>query len=313
MDDGSPDSSPASRPPRRPVSSRPEDRATPVADAGAEYATYIRATKAQARNTVRIDAGVQEQLVDQSRRTGSTKRPDELVEAIDRALLHQGAARVEPPADEAPGPRPRPRRALAAVGGLAVIACGAGLWSLLHRAEPAPAITTGETSNSAVESPPSPPLARAEAGKTSSSAAVPPPSSPPTRAETEAREALERLRGGLGACIRNGIHSLPGSSPAVPPSLAASKGGAYTPKPAEWRTAVWSCARFRIAGPMSFQVQWQLVKPAAEGLAVAWIDDDGDGAADRALGFHVTLGPRGEPVLGDVGPLPATHPVLAVR
>jgi hypothetical protein len=306
VDDGPPNSGPASRPSGRPLSSRPEDRATPVADAGAEYASYIGATKAQTRNTQRIDAGDLVKLVDQTRRTGATKRSAELSEAIDQGLLRKSAARTEPPADEAPAPRVRPRRALAAIGALAVILTGAVLWSLQRRAEPAPV----PAATMELQAAPSP---SAPAGETSTPPAASASAPPASRAETEAREALERLRTGLGECIRHGIHSLPGTSPAVPSSLSSTKGRGYTPALVEWKTAVWSCARFRVAGAMSFQVQWQLVKAGAEGLAVAWIDDDGDGAADRALGFHITLGQKGEPVLGDVGPLPATHPVVVVR
>jgi hypothetical protein len=303
VDDGSRQSGSANRPSGRP--SHPNDRATPVADPGAEYGSYIGATSPLTRNTLRINDGDLVKLVDQTRRTGATKRSDELVAAIDQGLLHKSAAHVEPPVPEVPAPRVRPRRVLAVIGVLAVIT-SAALWSLLHRAEP-------EQAPMATIEPQAAPNPGPPPGETSRPAAARASSPPPSLAETEAREALERLRAGLGECIRKGIHSLPGTSPAVPSSLAATKGRAFAPALAEWKTAVWSCARFRVAGPMSFQVQWQLVKAGAEGLAVAWIDVDGDGAADRALGFHITLGPKGEPVVGDVAPLPATHPVLVVR
>jgi hypothetical protein len=127
-------------------------------------------------------------------------------------------------------------------------------------------------------------------------------------AEAQARESLERLRTGLEGCIRNGIHALPGGSPAVPSSLDALKDSAYTPAPGDWKTAVWSCAQFQISDPMQFQVQWQLVKPNAEGMGIAWIDQDHDGVADRALGFSITLGPKGAPRVGKIAPIPATTP-----
>ena len=134
-----------------------------------------------------------------------------------------------------------------------------------------------------------------------------------TAAEVHARETLDRLRTGLDACIRNGIHALPGGSPAVPPGLDSLKDGAFTPAPGDWKTAVWSCARFERTEPMDFQLQWQLVRPNAEGMGIAWIDQDRDGVADRALGFSITLGPRGEPTLGEIREIAATTPVSTLR
>jgi hypothetical protein len=63
--------------------------------------------------------------------------------------------------------------------------------------------------------------------------------------------------------------------------------------------------------PMQFQLQWQYVKPNTEGTAVAWIDQDRDGVADRALGFSITIGPSGAPILGDIKPIAAATPVIA--
>ena len=53
------------------------------------------------------------------------------------------------------------------------------------------------------------------------------------------------------------------------------------------------------------------MKPNTEGTAVAWIDQDHDGVADRALGFSITLGPGGAPILGEIQPIAAATPVIA--
>jgi hypothetical protein len=62
---------------------------------------------------------------------------------------------------------------------------------------------------------------------------------------------------------------------------------------------------------MQFQLQWQLVKPNTEGAGIAWIDQDHDGVADRALGFSIALGPNGAPNLGEIQPMAATPPLIA--
>jgi hypothetical protein len=148
---------------------------------------------------------------------------------------------------------------------------------------------------------PAPAAASAAPASTSSAAAA--------RADREAREALERLRTGLVGCIRL-VRGLPGSSPAVPATLAELKGG-YAPSPRDWKTAVWDCAHFEVAAPMTFQIQWQLVRPKVEGMAVAWLDADGDGVADRAYGFRIAFDAKGVMTVGDVAPVDASHPVLA--
>src|SRR6185312_2146996 len=92
------------------------------------------------------------------------------------------------------------------------------------------AVTHGRTQTSAVPLPPATAAAEAAPRPTASPAPQAPPAPPPaaqppaaaapaqpTHAEEQARAALERLRAGLGECIRLGIHGLPGSSPAVPP------------------------------------------------------------------------------------------------
>ncbi len=99
----------------------------------------------------------------------------------------------------------------------------------------------------------------------------------------------------------------------MPTSLAQLKKSAYTPAAGEWKSYAWSCAQFQMSEPMHFQLQWQLVRSNAEGLAVAWIDHDHDGVADRALGFSITLGAKGGPTLGEIQPLAPTTPVVARR
>ncbi|MEO5731524.1 MAG: hypothetical protein ABI134_14560, partial [Byssovorax sp.] len=102
------------------------------------------------------------------------------------------------------------------------------------------------------------------------------------------------------------------SSPAVPPALKLASGAGYAAPPADWKTAVWSCAKFRHDAPMRFQLQWQSVKPTVEALGIAWIDDDGDGEADRALGFRATAKGVRDVDLGEITPM-EMRPVLPVR
>ncbi len=73
-----------------------------------------------------------------------------------------------------------------------------------------------------------------------------------------------------------------------PRDAQLASGAGYTALAADWKTAVWSCAKFKLDAPMRFQLQWQIVKPNVEGLGLAWIDDDGDGDPDRAIGFRAT-------------------------
>lgn len=192
----------------------------------------------------------------------------------------------------------RRRRRWAAMIGGSIVLVAIGVYFAISDTDSAP--EPAASTPSATEAPPPPP--------SPPKAAAPVPS----QAEIEAREALGKLREGMGDCIRHGIGTLPGSSPAIPSSLKLAKAPGYTPGPMDWKTAVWSCARFRLAGPMRFQVQWQLIKPSVEGLGVVWIDEDGDGTADRALGFRATLRARRDPVLGEIGPIEASQTVVAV-
>jgi hypothetical protein len=136
---------------------------------------------------------------------------------------------------------------------------------------------------------------------------------PPVDADTEARLALERLREGVSSCVRDTIRVLPGSSPAVPPTMKRMKGGAYESTALDWRTPVWICSKYKVTGPQRFQIQWQQDKVPSSGMGVAWIDANGDGVADRAFGFKATLKQRGEVEMGEVQAIDATRPVAVAR
>lgn len=196
---------------------------------------------------------------------------------------------------EWPGARDRKRRAMT----LVAIGTAIAMTGLLYLAftEPEPP----------VPAPSSAPLD--EAASPAPVVSAQPVQSP---AEVDARKALGRLREGIGDCVRHAIGSLPGSSPAVPPALKLTSGAGYAAPPADWKTAVWSCAKFRHDAPMRFQLQWQSVKPTVEALGIAWIDDDGDGDADRALGFRATAKGTRDVDLGEITPM-EMRPVLPVR
>ncbi|MEP7127011.1 MAG: hypothetical protein ABJE95_39125 [Byssovorax sp.] len=135
---------------------------------------------------------------------------------------------------------------------------------------------------------------------------------PQSAAEIEARKALSRLRDGMGDCVRHVIGSVPGSSPAVPAAMKQASGAGYTALAADWKTAVWSCAKFHHDAPMQFQLQWQSAKPGAEAVGLAWIDDNGDGEPDRVLGFRATAKGSHDVDLGEIAPM-EMRPVLPVR
>jgi hypothetical protein len=152
---------------------------------------------------------------------------------------------------------------------------------------------------------------------TAASPAAPAPAAPEgpgaagaaSGAEAEAREALSRLREGVVACTRDTLGVLPGTSPAVPPTLAFLKSGAYPSSPRDWAAPVWYCTKFRQSGAQRFQIQWQMTKPSAEGMGVAWLDENADGKADRALGFRATLKEKGKAEVTEVEVIDAAHPV----
>jgi hypothetical protein len=135
---------------------------------------------------------------------------------------------------------------------------------------------------------------------------------PPVLDNRGAPEALSLLREGIRRCVLTALGTLPGSSPAVPARLAQVGGAGFTAPPADWQTPVWKCAGFHVDGPVRFQLQWQLVTPSTAGVAVAWIDDDGDGAADRAFAFEVRLPRKGALEMGDITPADPARPVLHI-
>jgi hypothetical protein len=131
--------------------------------------------------------------------------------------------------------------------------------------------------------------------------------------EGEARRALTRFRDGIGACVRDVIGVLPGTSPPVPNTLKLMKNGVYTSAASDFRTPVYQCAKYAETAPQPFQIQWQLGAPPTGGIGVAWLDDDGDGNPDRAFGFTAKLVKKKEVTLGEIMPLSPVPKVLPVR
>lgn len=226
----------------------------------------------------------------------STSTPSPTSTPLPTAIPPSPARASFPSADaEWPGADDRKRRTRMVIAVAAALAVITILYLVLTESEP-------------------PPPAPVPAAVTVAPPPAPIPSAPKPRspAEIDARKALSLLRDGVGDCVRRAIGTLPGSSPAVPPTMKQTSGVGYTALPADWKTAVWSCAKFRHDAPMQFQIQWQSVKPGAEALGLAWIDDDGDGEPDRALGFRATAKGAHDVDLGDVGPV-EMRPVLPVR
>lgn len=118
-------------------------------------------------------------------------------------------------------------------------------------------------------------------------------------AEAAARAALWRFGEGVRACAVNVIGELPGTAPAIPPSFSQLKAGPYTSGPNDYRSPVYSCTNFRQSEPQAFQIQWQVFKGGNDGMAIAWLDQNGDGAADRALGLRVRFVKKGEVTIGE--------------
>jgi hypothetical protein len=137
------------------------------------------------------------------------------------------------------------------------------------------------------------------------------PTAPPAAsgAEAEARAALGRLRDGIGTCTRDVIGGLPGTTPPIPLAFATLKSGPYKSVPRDYRSPVFSCAKYRESEPQRFQIQWQLVTRPSEGRGVAWLDDDNDGKPDRAFAFSAKLLAKNKVELGEVVPI---DPVPAV-
>lgn len=158
--------------------------------------------------------------------------------------------------------------------------------------------------------PPSSPGAAVAASGSSPSSPGGAPAAPATGPEAEARAALGRLRDGIGACVREVIGVLPGTSPAIPAHMATLKTTAYQSVPRDYRSPVWSCTKFRENEPQRYQIQWQLVTRPSEGRGVAWLDDDDDGRPDRAFAFRAALTGKKEVELGEIGPITPVPPVM---
>lgn len=137
------------------------------------------------------------------------------------------------------------------------------------------------------------------------------PTAPPaTGADAAAKAALERFGEGLKKCVAETIHVLPGTAPAVPSSLAWLKKGPYQPGIRDFESSVYTCSRFKLTDPMPFVFQWQSDDAKGKkGAAIAWIDENGDGTADRALGFTATLEKRNVAVIGPIESFDATRAI----
>jgi len=167
----------------------------------------------------------------------------------------------------------------------------------------------------------SPPATESALPSASPSASTPeiPPSTSASSAlslspsDQQAVAALEKLRSSISACVKERIHGLPGTSPAVPESLAWLKSGPYAPLRRDFSSPFFSCTEFKLEAPMPFMLQWQVDKPGAEGTGVAWIDDDRDGKAERAYGFSGKLKSKDEIELGPVGPIDPSRKVQRGR
>jgi hypothetical protein len=280
------------------------DRPTPIVDISRE----VEASRHNTRETARLRTSQITRLVDQTRA--------EVKAEIEKAAPARAAApEAAPTGPAAPLPPPRPRRLglPLALGALVVLGAVVLAYTRTHRPQtppPAPSMGVEPTPAPTPAPTPTPTLAATAAP----SAAAPPVAAPPApAADEQARQALERLRTGLASCIRNRSHTLPSSSPAVPPSLVNLKEGPYTPSPGDWKPYAWACAQFQMSEPMNFQIQWQLIKSNAEGVALAWIDQDHDGVADRVLGLSVKLDSKGKLALGEIQPMPVTTPSTAAR
>jgi hypothetical protein len=209
--------------------------------------------------------------------------------------LREDLTNVSPPSMESPRVGVNVIILIAAAASFTV-ALALGVWLLLFRKGEEPPVAAPQPS----------------AGLVHPASSIPKPP-PAVDVDTEARQALERLRDGVQSCVRDTIRVLPGSSPAVPPTLKRMKDGAYESTVADWRTPVWICAKYRVSGPQRFQIQWQQEKVRSAGMGMVWIDANGDGVADRAFGFRATLKKRGEVEMGEIQAIDAARPVATVR
>lgn len=126
-------------------------------------------------------------------------------------------------------------------------------------------------------------------------------------ADKKAIAALEQLRDGIAACVKDTIKVLPGASKPVPDSMAWFKHGPYSSLKRDWISPFFSCTRFKMEEPMPFMIQWQVDKPNKQGTGVAWVPDNA-GNVGRVYGFTGKL--VGKTVeFGPIGPLPPTRKI----
>lgn len=165
---------------------------------------------------------------------------------------------------------------------------------------PTPSIaSTGVTPPISAQTTDPPPTATPPTATTPSTSppVTSPPTTPPTvtppvasgDADTEAKDALKKLQTGLAACVKSVSHVLPATSPSVPGGLSVLKRGPYEPTPRDWQPSFYTCTQFKLEQPMRFMIQWQLEQPNWRGSAIAWIDADGDGTAEKAYAFWAEL------------------------
>jgi hypothetical protein len=129
----------------------------------------------------------------------------------------------------------------------------------------------------------------------------------PAGVDGEAVAALEKLRDSIDHCVKTRIHVLPGTSPAIPASLAWLKKGPYTPMKRDFAKPFFACTEFKLEAPMRFMLQWQVDKPSVEGTGMAWIDADGDGVAEKAYAFKAKLEGRDKVSFGPIEASDATR------
>lgn len=171
-----------------------------------------------------------------------------------------------------------------------------------------PAASAGERSSPAPREVPGASTASSEPTQTPSAL---PTATPATGAEAEAKAALQKFGEGLKRCVAETIHVLPGTSPAVPSSMAWLKNGSYQPGIRDFDSSVFACSRFKLTAPMSFVFQWQSESVAGkQGSAIVWLDDDRDGKADRAFAFEAKLEKRD---VAEIGPIEATDPARKIK
>lgn len=203
----------------------------------------------------------------------------------------------------APPPPPNRQRLLAALLGVAL-----GLAVLF---------VYGAFSGSDPESPTNPAASATATASVAEPVKVPVPviptasaAPPPSPAEGEAHAALTKLREGIGGCVQKSTTALPEMAPALPSSLKLTRADGFTAKKEDLKASIWSCAKWSPGGAMHYQIQWQSLRPYAEGTAVAWIDNNGDGTADEAFAFQASLKGKGKIEIGEIGPTDAGRKVM---